>query len=284
MKSVIFITFLSLISFKPLYGYGMGPLVTCWENNKFSYRGYHDEAYVDNATYQEMGGEGDVCSHTDPDYGVIRDMCYFQVQLGAEIWTYKCMYHQSCPVKDANGDGTVGCVNVTNKRITCCCQGDFCNGEDYVGYAELGYAENWTPDSDTDDTNKAGRFSTSATSTTAPSDVSDVTSEPIRATNELCVITDRNSSSCSCGGDCRATETEYFALVQSKCGDQILRTGQYGVEDCDQNNVLKKVGLTVPCWVLPCEEGEFKIVDSCNPLLSSYLFIVILHVYYIFVY
>jgi len=137
--------------------YKMGNLITCYEQNDQNYAGYKDKIYSDepdketgevsemclneatkimcdrykDEAYPEPG-KGDVCDHTDPRTGVTRNACYFNTIYGEEIndektWSYKCWEITQCPLKDEDGVGRVGC-QVTNRRINCCCQEDYCNG------------------------------------------------------------------------------------------------------------------------------------------------------------
>jgi len=160
--------------------YKMGNMITCYEQNDENYAGYKDKIYSDepdketgeisemctneatvifcdrykDEAYPEPG-RGDVCDHTDPRTGVTRNACYFNTIYGDTIneektWSYKCWEITQCPLKDENGVGRVGC-QVTNRRINCCCQEDYCNGgADSIieVFNDYGNPDNYPPDFD----------------------------------------------------------------------------------------------------------------------------------------
>mmetsp|Transcript_59411 Transcript_59411/g.94498 ORF Transcript_59411/g.94498 Transcript_59411/m.94498 type:complete len:275 (-) Transcript_59411:186-1010(-) len=157
MQSVSLLSFalLSLVS-----SYKMGDYITCWEQNMQDPEGFKDpEYYGDTCIHQEDGGcdlyaqepnanNGDVCDHTDPKTGYIRNSCYFNVIFGPVVnvektWSYKCWDGSQCPL----GDEVMGC-KVQRKRVTCCCNhDDYCNGDDLLAkFAEYGLPANYPGD------------------------------------------------------------------------------------------------------------------------------------------
>ena len=133
-----------------LYGHIMGEQIRCWNKDTFDYHAYEDQIWKNDPKYinNGEGALGDVCDHETN--GEIKDMCYFEVYLGAERWDYKCIHHSDCPKKDAiTGEGIIGCVQFENKQISCCCKEDFCNGQ-YQELSKLGYADNFDPNAQID--------------------------------------------------------------------------------------------------------------------------------------
>ena len=63
----------------------------------------------------------------------MRDTCYFEVKIGEEVWSRKCIHNSDCP------KGPNACNFDSPKRIVCCCQQDYCNT--YMEYAIQGYAD-----------------------------------------------------------------------------------------------------------------------------------------------
>eukprot|EP00483_Globobulimina_turgida_P003444 UN03450 len=135
------------------------PFITCWEQNKYTYGGYHDPAYQDNPEYPQYT-VGDVCDHTspntDPKNTFIRNVCKIEVRIGdcvepyngnggglcTRTWSRKCAVDtedngSDCP--DGWKDAEDGCITTTQGSIVCCCVEDFCNT--YMDVALLGFAD-----------------------------------------------------------------------------------------------------------------------------------------------
>eukprot|EP01084_Bolivina_argentea_P255414 429578_1 len=166
MNVLIILIFCSLSALSNAYK--MDTYITCWEQNNVEPAGYSDPLWSDDNSaeceeYPDLcdayqfdepnANKGDVCDHTDPKTGNVRDFCLFQVRFGEEeddekTWSYKC-WGGDCPAKDENGNTISGC-EVTEKRITCCCnEDDYCNGQDlYLQYAQWGLEDNYPPDFD----------------------------------------------------------------------------------------------------------------------------------------
>eukprot|EP01083_Nonionella_stella_P051330 136249_1 len=122
------------------------PFITCYEQNKYTYGGFHDDEYMDNPDYPNYT-EGDVCDHTSPTTipknEFVRNVCKFEVRIddcvnplnsngGGECiktWSRKCAIDtddtgSDCP--DGWKDAPNGCITAQNS-IVCCCAQDFCN-------------------------------------------------------------------------------------------------------------------------------------------------------------
>ena len=162
------------------------------------------------------------------------------------------------------GEGIMGCNNVTNKRITCCCDEDFCNGINYQGYADLGYAENWNPQPTEARSNKPESQPTEGIQSghdivNELNEIND--NNPDQLSMEKCVITDAIGTDCSCGGECSSVEYEYKAITD-KCPDQELTTGEFGEETCNPDNPIYQIGQKVQCLVTDCLNGVFRITSD----------------------
>eukprot|EP01083_Nonionella_stella_P012202 34616_1 len=167
MKLICFLLFSSLYGLA--VSYKMGALITCLEQNKEDPYGFGESGTWGHAnstecqTYPELcrvykeddpfPGKGDVCDHTDPVTGNVRNACKMAVEYGAVVsdektWSWKCVDLTQCMVKDDDGVGTVGC-KITQSRITCCCQEDFCTSAPlYAAYAAYGRADHFPVDFD----------------------------------------------------------------------------------------------------------------------------------------
>merc|ERR1712087_981100 len=87
------------------------------------------------------------------------------------------------------------------------------------------------------------------------------------ATQESCKLISYNTQSCSCGTMCSSFSREYFATCESKCGDQILRTGEFGKEKCDIDDFFAKdMKKTYTVMVMPCSNGEFAFTNRDGAL------------------
>jgi len=87
---------------------------------------------------------------------------------------------------------------------------------------------------------------------------------------EGCLIKTATPTPCSCGGSCSSVEYVYTATVANKCGDQILTTGEYGLETCNPMNVVYEVGKIYRCKVLSCSNGEFDIMSNANIMFFNH--------------
>eukprot|EP00486_Rosalina_sp_Unknown_P004247 CAMPEP_0201571000 /NCGR_PEP_ID=MMETSP0190_2-20130828/13540_1 /ASSEMBLY_ACC=CAM_ASM_000263 /TAXON_ID=37353 /ORGANISM="Rosalina sp." /LENGTH=330 /DNA_ID=CAMNT_0047995193 /DNA_START=214 /DNA_END=1203 /DNA_ORIENTATION=- len=310
----------------------MGEMITCYEQNDESYIGYKDKIYSPEADKEtgevsEMclnedtviwcdryvdeayinAGRGDVCDHTDPTTYIRRNACYFNTIFGAEVndektWSYKCWEISQCPLKDANGDGRIGC-QVTRQRITCCCQDeDYCNGDDLIEiFATYGKPENYPPDYQelcdidfsqydwyvafkidatgwTDQQNyecsydpEGIDFTGNYDTDTIADDITDDTDG--QGTYDL----NDNDEDQTTDGKCLIigrTENkcscggdcysyEYeYTATTERCGDAELVTGEFGAETCDPENPVYEIGEEVCCEVLDCANGEFRITSD----------------------
>eukprot|EP01083_Nonionella_stella_P171938 588540_1 len=132
--------------------------------------------------------------------------------------------------------------------------------------------------------------STTSTSTTAH-ETAGTTSTSTASTNtslnytvEVCELVSYNTDTCSCGTVCASYTREYFAKCRAKCGEQILRSGEFGLEPCHLNDFFAKdMSKNFTLHVLPCEDGEFRFSDHANTLNIRYVAILLV-MYYMFVY
>ena len=140
------------------YGDPTGESAVCQSNPELCAR-YQDSVYD-----PDFAGTGDVCDHEDPlvhdENGnrLVRNVCKFSVMFLPAIddeksWAWKCARHEICPVKNMSayyfdkdmakvyGVGIMGCL-VNDKRVMCCCQGDYCQSKPlYAEYARFGNPE-----------------------------------------------------------------------------------------------------------------------------------------------
>eukprot|EP01084_Bolivina_argentea_P198873 340401_1 len=162
-----------------------------------------------------------------------------------KTWAWKCTDLKTCAVLDETGNGTIGC-QVSNKRIQCCCQEDYCTSDPwYEEYAKWGRPDHFPPnftailEIDHGDIPlvvvDVPGYESNGTKTDEDIDTEQDTDEdtdeeieenddPDQETIEECLITDAIASDCSCGSGCASVEYEYKAKA-SKCGDETLSTG-----------------------------------------------------------
>jgi len=94
-------------------------------------------------------------------------------------------------------------------------------------------------------------------------------------TEEQCLITARDSSSCRYKSNGRykyRTKYAYEAMVYSKCGNETLFSYEYDNDDCP--GTYKEIGSETKCYVLDCDEKEFSFYSSTSKYVWGILILI----------